>query len=265
LLRYPAAFTLVLSLNQTKEPFQDKKVREAFAYAFDRAAYCREVQQATCVPTLTWIPEGVPGHIETDAYAFDPEKARSALAESSYGGPEQLPEITWYYPTEDPTAQQIAEWLAKQYDAVLGVELTLAPTEAEALDAMFYVDAATWPQLAFSGWTQDYPDPQNWLSIYWTCGSTIYAGFVGYCNPEFDDLVARADAEPDSAVRLALYEEAGGLLVADAPAVFLLNGTNVALVKPGVTGYVTTPRDLWPGWASPLTLDVAPAAVGSAT
>ena len=51
LLRSPPPTTCLLNFNLTKEPFQDKKVREAFAYAFDRAAYCREVTTGTaCRP-----------------------------------------------------------------------------------------------------------------------------------------------------------------------------------------------------------------------
>ena len=64
--------------------------------------------------------------------------------------------------------------------------------------------------------------------------------------------MAQADAELDPAKRLALYEEAQRLLIADAPAVFLVNPANMALVKPDVTGYATA-VDLWPGSMTPLT------------
>ena len=61
-------------MNQNKEPFQDKHVREAFAYGLDREGFCRDVWSGACFPTLSWIPPGVPGHIETDAFAYDPER-----------------------------------------------------------------------------------------------------------------------------------------------------------------------------------------------
>ena len=38
-------------------------------------------------------------------------------------------------------------------------------------------DNATYPQMSIGGaWIQDYPDPQNWLSVYWTCDSTFAKG-----------------------------------------------------------------------------------------
>ena len=76
MLKMPAPFVGIFNLNVSKAPFDDKQVREAFAYAFDRAAYCREIERDTCTPSLSWIPPEVPGAIETDAYAYDPERAR---------------------------------------------------------------------------------------------------------------------------------------------------------------------------------------------
>ena len=96
LVTIPDAGTDYFVFNVNREPFQDPKVREAFAYAFDRETWCRSWLGGTCLMALSMIPPGLPGHIDTDAFAFDPEKARQALADSSYGGPENLPEITWY-------------------------------------------------------------------------------------------------------------------------------------------------------------------------
>lgn len=247
LVSYPVAATFNLNFNLTTEPFNDKKVREAFSYAFDRETYCEVIRSGDCIPTESWIPEGLPGSIETDEFGFDPEAAKQALAESSYGGPEALPEIELYYNADDAANTARAEWVAGQYREILGVELTLVPTEGTALVAL-RKDPSTFPQmLLVGGWIQDYPDPQNWLSVYWTCDATFAQRF-GYCNPEFDALVDQADAELDEEKRLELYEQASQILVDDVPAPFLYNLTNQVLVKPNVTGYTATPLDVeWPG------------------
>jgi ABC-type transport system substrate-binding protein len=90
--------------------------------------------------------------------------------------------------------------------------------------------------------------------VVWTCESAFNR--LGYCNPAFDALTARADAELDPENRVALYEEVGRLLVADVPAIFLYACLDMGLVKPSVTGYATTGIDYWPGWTSLLTIDV---------
>jgi oligopeptide transport system substrate-binding protein len=256
LLTYGSANTWYLNFNMQLEPFQDKKVREAFAYAFDRDTYCEVILNGSCVPTLQWVPPDVPGAIQTEAYAFDPEKAKQALAESSYGGPENLPEIKYYYNSDDPLNTTRAEWIAGQYREILGVELTLEPTEGTTLSGLRR-DPATYPQFTIYNWYQDYPDPQNWLSIYWSCDS-IFAVRVGYCNKEFDALVDQGDRETDPAARIPFYEQAHQILLDDLPGPPLFSVANVFLVKPYVTGYAPTSIDGgWPGErVSALTVDV---------
>jgi oligopeptide transport system substrate-binding protein len=247
------------TFNLTREPFQDKKVREAFAYAFDREAYCREMNYGSCAPTYSWIPPGQPGAIETDAYAFDPAKARQALVESTYGGPENLPEITWYAVEGDEGDAIEAEWFRQMFRQVLGVELTIAFVSEDQIDALYDGASATYPQFAGHGWFADLPDPVEWFPGSWDCQGEHYAKRVGYCNPELDALIAQADAQTDPERRLALYEEVGRLFVADAPALFAHTEYNVMLVKPYVVDYSrTTPNWNFPGWTDLVRVDLAP-------
>jgi oligopeptide transport system substrate-binding protein len=255
-LSYPGTNTAMLTLDLKRAPFDDKKVREAFAYAFDRETWCDVVNNGNCVPTHSWIPAGVPGAIESDLYAFDPEQAKQALAESSYGGPENLPPIEYVYIADIPEERTRGEWIAGQYRDILGADITLVPMEQQAWVASIS-DPAAFPQMTLLGWFQDYPDPQNWLSLLWSC-EALFALPAGYCNPAFDELVVQGDQELDEAERMPFYEEAGQLLLDDLPGIVLSNEANVFMVKPYVTGYVPSPADSeWPGeWASPLTLAV---------
>jgi oligopeptide transport system substrate-binding protein len=252
---YPLAGTHILAMALGQEPFSDKKVREAFSYAIDRETLCTEVLAGTCIPTLSFIPPGLPGSIETDKYGFDPEAAVQALAESSYGGPENLPEIKLFYNSDYEDRAQASEWIAGEIRDILGVEVVLEPTEGTTLTAL-RKEADTHPQLLYFGsWYQDYPDPQNWLSTYWTCDSSLNR--VGYCNEEFDELTASGDTTIDPAERMPFYEQAGQLLVDDIPNPFLYNPTGTFIVNPAVTGYTPTPSEFeWPGYAaSIMTLD----------
>jgi oligopeptide transport system substrate-binding protein len=252
---YPQASTYFLQMNLNLEPFTDLKVREAFAYAFDRETHCFEVR-GDCTPALSWIPPGIPGHIETEKYAFDPEAAVQALAESSYGGPENLPEIRLFYNGDRSGATERAEWLAGQYRDILGVDLILEPTDGTTLTALSK-ENATQPQLvALAGWSQDYPDPQNWLSVYWTCDAS-FAQRVGYCNEELDRLTDQGDTTVDPAERLGYYEEAGQILIDDVPGVFVMYLIGDFVVRPTVTGYTPTPSESeWPGqFSSLMTID----------
>jgi oligopeptide transport system substrate-binding protein len=255
LVPIPVPGTIYWEFNHWREPFQDPKVREAFAYAFDRDAYCLQIALGTCKPTLSFIAPGSPGAIETDAFAFDPQKAREALAASSYGGPENLPQVVYYVAEESNGEVRFGEWLSAQYREVLGIELELVNYADDEYDAIYGVEPEAWPQLTEATWFSS-PDPRGWFDV-WRCGSEFNRG---YCNPELDALLDRADAELDPEARIAMYEEAGRLLVADAPALFVRNVSWRVLINPQLTGYSpTTPSEYWPGWESLLTLDIEPA------
>ncbi|MEA2513271.1 MAG: oligopeptide transport system substrate-binding protein [Thermomicrobiales bacterium] len=254
---YPTASTYNLAFNLTMEPFTDKKVREAFSYAFDRDTYCAEVRSGDCTPTLSWIPEGIPGSITTDKYGFDPEAAKTALAESTYGGPEGLPALKLYFNSDQTGGTERAEWVAGQYRDILGVEIELAPTDGTTLVDL-RKNPETFPQLLLvGGWIQDYPDPQNWLSVYWKCNATFAKRF-GYCNPALDELVTKGDTTVDQEERIAFYEQASQILVDDVPGPFLYHQAQTFVVKPYVTGYVATASDIeWPGlYATMLAIDI---------
>jgi ABC-type transport system substrate-binding protein len=167
-----------------------------------------------------------------------------------------LPEITWYVIDGDDWGAMQAQWLADQFHSVLDVELLLTPITEDEADAMLWVDSETWPQIGSFFWYSDLPDPSGWLD-FWLCDSDAFAIFIGYCNPEFDALYARADSELDPERRVELFEEVGHMLVADAPSIFVYNPTSAWLVKPYVAGYSrSAPQQQWPGWWAPLQVDL---------
>jgi oligopeptide transport system substrate-binding protein len=247
--------------HQLKEPFTDPKVREAFTYALDREAWVRDVLHGLGAPTLTWIPPGFPGNDPTETrWGFDPEKAKQSLAESTYGSVENLPEIVATF-GDTPRNRTRWEWLIAKWKEVLGVNVTLDPVESTTYTALTK-DIKTAPLAFILGWCADYPDPQNWLSVYWKTGA--FGERIGYSNKEFDGLADKADVELDPAKRMDLYAQAQKLLTDGAPVAFMYNNVNNYLVKPWVKGIVTTPQDSdFPGSTGGVTqIDIDMAARG---
>lgn len=247
-LTYPAATTQGLQFNHTAAPFDDLKVREAFAYAFDRETYCAVIRNGDCQPTLTWIPQGIPGFdASEDRFGFDPEKAKAALAESKYAA--SMPEITLAYNSDSAANKERHEFIAKSFQETLGIEVKLNPMPGKDLSAA-RKDVKTAPQMFLGGWIGDYPDPQNWISVYWRSDS--FASRVGYGNAKADELMKVGDTSTDPEARIKAYQEAQKLIVGDVAMVMVYNPVHVFLVKPNVTGYSKTAADdQWPGqWTS---------------
>ena len=255
-LVYPGSCTIAVMFHQLKEPFNDKKVREAFAYALDREAWVKDVDGGLSSPTLTWIPKGYPGYKDGETrWGYDPEKARQAIAESSYGSVAALPPIEVTF-SDSPRNRTRHEWLVAKWQEVFGPDLkiTLNPVESTTYTALTK-DIATAPLVFRLGWCADYPDPQNWLSVYWKTGG--FGERIGYSNPEFDKLVDAADVELDPAKRAELYQQAQDLFMDDAAVAMMYNTINHYLVKPWVKGIKTTPQDsAWPGDIDPINITI---------
>ncbi len=247
LLTYSGANTFSIGFNLNSPPFEDKKVREAFAYAFDRETFCEVIRSGDCVPAYSWIPEGVAGALDSESYKFDPEKAKQALAESTYGSASALPEIKLSYNSDDSASTARIEWIASQLREILGVETVLDPVEGTTINGL-RKDNATYPQVCLfcNNWFQDYPDPQNWISVYWR--SDAFAKRIDFVSEKLDELSRQGDVELDAVKRAAFYQQANQVLIDELPAPFIYHRANVFLVKPFVTGYSTTSADAeWPG------------------
>ncbi len=240
LMIYPGSCTFAIMFHQLKEPFTDPKVRQAFAQAYDRETWVKDVLKGLGSPTLTWIPPGFPGY----------DADRETLGLRSGGGQEGVGRVhvrqrgqapahqadLLRHPAQ-PHPQRVA---GAKWKEVLGVDMKLDPVEPTTYTALTK-DIKTAPLAFILGWCADYPDPQNWLSVYWKTGA--FGERIGYSNKDFDKLVDQADVELDPAKRMELYAQAQKLLTDGVPVAFAWNNVNNYLVKPWVKGIETTPQD----------------------
>jgi oligopeptide transport system substrate-binding protein len=251
-------FSLHPTWNGNPNPFSDIKVREAFALAYNAEGWVTDVDGGLGSATWTWIPPGYPGYDATSPLKFDVEAAKAALAAASepFNSAEKLNAMGLKMTYAASARNQARhEWLAANYKETLGVDLALDPVEPTTYTAL-QKDPDTFPLLGRGGWCADYPDPQNWLSVYWR-SDTTFANRPGYNNPAFDELVNKGDVETDPAKRMEYYKQAQQIMLADIPAAFGYNSLNHYLVKPWVSGYMTTPQDgTYPGDVTPWTITV---------
>lgn len=247
-----------VGFNTKKPPFDNMKVRQAFAQAFDREDYVNNVLSGLGQSATSFIPPDRPGYApDINLYPFDKAKAKATLAEAGFADGQGLPEIKLTY-SASPRNKTRMEWVQNQLKQNLGLDLQLDPVEPKAYTALTK-DPATTPQVFFLGWCQDYPDPQNWLTLVFHSTSTITS--VGWKNDEFDTLTRQADAEPDKQKRTQMYRQAQEILVREAPAVFLYWNVGPWLIKPYFKGARETvnPQDaIVPGFFKIQELEIAP-------
>jgi oligopeptide transport system substrate-binding protein len=237
----PGACTESYELNVTTPPFDNKTVRQAFAYGFDRDGYIRDALKGTSIKTLTWIPPGIPGYEPTDAFDYNPEKGRQLLAEAGYPNGQGLPEIKWAYNSSNAANQARVEYIVQMYQKSLGVTIVPDPIEGTTLNNL-RKEVDTHPQIMAGGWCSDYPDPQNWLSLFWI-SDTGFAHQIGYKNEQVDQLLQQADVEINPEKRLDLYAQAQRLIIDDQAYIIRSNSKNFFLIKEYVKGIEMTAQD----------------------
>ena len=223
-----------LGMNTRMAPFDDVKVRQAFAHAIDRQRLANTVWRKAVVAAEGVLPPGFPGYSEDlRGLAFDPALARQRLQESKYKDAADLPEIVLHTSGSGGTLSPTVEAIVAMLRTNLGVDVKVVQTPWERF--LTDLNEQRYPFFT-TGWIADYPDPQNFLDILFHSGSGD--NHTGYANPQVDRLLEQARLEPDEAQRMRLYQQAEALIVEEAPWVPLWHGRDYILTKPYVKGAV---------------------------
>ncbi|MBI2848964.1 MAG: peptide ABC transporter substrate-binding protein [Chloroflexi bacterium] len=225
-----------VGLNNTRAPFDDVKVRQAFSYAVDKDAIANVVYKKMVEKANGILPPGMPGYNPNlKGYPFDPDKAKQLLAESKYKGASGLPPMTLSTVGAGGTAASPVTALQEMWKKNLGVEVQIQQVEwATYLDDLkkkrFHMFGGV------SGWIADYPDPQDFLDILFHSGSLD--NNMAYSNRQADALLEKARSEQNVDVRLKMYQEIEQMILNDAPIIPLHFDRSYVLVKPYVEGYI---------------------------
>jgi oligopeptide transport system substrate-binding protein len=191
--------------NIKKKPFDDVRVRQAFAYAVERTQITTMLKGGQ-MPIASWIPKGMFGYEKNVGLEFDLSKAKKLLAEAGYPEGKGFPPVTFLFDTRDDH-KMIAERLQSMWKKNLGVDL-----KAQNEDWKVYLNRlkADVPQMFRLGWGADYPDPDNFMELFTATSGNNYTQWK---SAEYDKLVADAAGEASKSKRLALYKKAQALLL----------------------------------------------------
>lgn len=230
-MEIPQMSTAYISLNTTKAPFDDPKVRQAFAMSIDREEINEVLNFGGSEVADGFIPPSMPGYAESvHSYQYDPGRAKELLAESKYAG--GLPRIILSYGGRSGDTPNILVRMQEQWKANLGADVQL-----EVLDSAAYLREMRRGdfQMSADGWAADYPDPENFLGKLFGTGSPL--NYTGYTNSEVDTLLTRARTETDRERRYADYQQAEQVFLDDAAIIPTFWPVEHLLVKSCVKNY----------------------------
>ena len=238
--RAVGANTFYFAFNMSAAPFDNLQVRQAFAAALNREQYIDQIRNGVGQPAGTFLYEGIPGYQTEYQQTYDPDRARALLAEAGYPDGEGFPQQQLRYVADDPASQQQATFWQQNISEVLGIDLELVPTESTEIQSL-RTNRDPSLTIYLGNWFEDYPHPQNWLSLVFGEGSTRAP--LGWNDQTFYDLVNQADALPiDQAI--PLYQQADAYLAEQAPIAPYFHNENLALIQPTLQGYVSYPTSV---------------------
>lgn len=234
-LRQPLLRGYYYGFNIHTPPFDDPRVRRAFALAIDRAQFPPLLQGGE-LPWTSWIPPGMPHANPGLGLGFDPERARALLREAGVD-PAALAPVRIVY-NSDQTHKLVAEKVQALWREHLGVRVEIENREWKVFLKELTTNA---PPVFRLGWGADFPDPDNFMNLF---TSESENNHTGWANPRYDEIVLRAAREPDPAARQRLYDEAQRILCEeDVPIVPLFVVSSNFAVARRMHGFAPSPMD----------------------
>lgn len=203
-----------LQFNLGKEPFDNFNIRKAFQLAYDPKLLATNVLNNGSEPAYSLLPPGMHGvdgqpfrDIAGEVIEPDFEKAKEYLEKGleEIGG--ELPPIE-LLTADDTVAKDTATFVQSQLKENLGVDVSIVTKPYSGrLDSMREDDY----QFVISKWGADYNDAMTYLALWVGEPAIPFRG--NYHNPEYMNLVYKAQEEKDEHKRIEMLMEAERILL----------------------------------------------------
>ena len=199
-----------------KNPFLDKRVREAVSKAVNRQAIVERIMGGVAQPAGELLPYPLFGASQDmKPVAFDPDGAKKLLAEAGYpnGFEVTLGTPNDRYINDGQIAQAVAQMLTR-----IGIKTNVDATTAST----FFSRRNKWEfSLYLAGWGADTGEMSNSLvALVATPDTKTGLGHTNrgrYSNAQLDELIKEAQRTVDDAKREDILKRASKLAMADFP------------------------------------------------
>lgn len=228
------------AITRAPKPYlADKRFRQALSYALDRGAIVQSVVSGEGAPIVSplFAPEWAL-HPNLNKYALNLERARALMRDvgitfDASGGArfENRPLVLVYLASTSEDARKLGETAQNQLIKVgIRVDIKLVPYEAflqAAIDGEGDLIRGVGMRLG--------ADPSV-SALYYSCRAGWAELVMGYCNPKFDEWMAKGNAVARNEERQKPYWEASALLNDELPGIALFAPNVFIAVNQGLRG-----------------------------
>ena len=209
----PFLGTWFIRLNVTKPPFNDPRIRKAFALVVDKERITSKITNLGEPIAHGLVPPGAgQNYAPPVGLRRNIEEAKRLLAEAGYPGGKGFPTVDYLH-IPLTVERNIAVELKAMWESALGVTVSLSKQEQKAWLAS--MRELTY-QMCRSSWVGDYNDPNTFLEMF-VAGSGNNR--TGWTSTKYDALLKAAAAEPDPLKRNPLLQQAEQELIVEGAAI----------------------------------------------
>ena len=190
----------------TKHPIlKDKRIRLALAYAINREQIVKKVSKCGQPAAYSFTPPGSAGYEPQTNIPYDPELARSLLAEAGYANGDNFPILEILFNTQEGH-RKIALAIQQMWQENLGISIQLVNQDWKVYLAREMTGDF---QISRAGWIGDYEDPNTFLDLLRLNRGNNKTGWE---NIEYDQLLELANSTNDQVLRYEYLNQAEKLL-----------------------------------------------------
>ncbi len=237
MLTGPYLNTEYLGFNMNDPLMKDQRIRQALNYGFDRnklVAYLRNGMGDGMVNGI--IPNGLEGFVPAKDHLYNPAKAKELINEVKNTRKTPL-EITL---STNNTYLDIAEYLQREWEK-LGIKVKIDVMPPSTLR-----QAIATNKLEFfrGSWIADYPDAENYLSLFSSNNFTPNGpNYTHFKNEKFDALYQKALQTVNDTERAEIYKQMDAIIAEEVPVIILFYDKVARFTQNNVHGLGTNPMN----------------------
>ena len=229
-----------LAFNTTQKPFDDPRVRKALGYAIDKDAIVAAVYGGGASAANTVMPHSMwsyDGSLLGDFHSVD--RAKELLAEAGVKDLKVKLLATRSPRPYSPNSAEVGVMISRDL-AKVGVQATLSVPD-QLGDYFRQSTAKDRDGAVVIGWTSDNGDPDNFLSLLFSCAAVGSSNRAQWCDEDLSKLLDKARVASDPAQRLALYSQAQQMIGDKAPIIAIAHSLVAVPMSKKVTGFMADP------------------------
>lgn len=232
----PSLTCWYMSMNTEKEPFNDKRVRQAIRYALDEQKIVDTVINGAGVKATSIAPPNAFGYIgdEVAGYDYDPAKAKELLAEAGYPNGFKTELMVNDNQSRIEVCQVIQQMLKE-----VGIDVSIKVVE---FASFFEASNNGEHEMAYYLWTCSAPDVDyQYYSLIHSANRGAGGNRSFFNNPDADALIEKARQTTDLEQRKDYYRQLEEILREESPNAIIYYSTISAASTNKVEGFIMSP------------------------